>query len=173
MCWCCTFLFWLHKVRKHSSLSVFQLLLSRFFLASRRCASFFFAKWAHGSEKNNEKMFNCVDIREKSGWSEIFILRFSHRSVRYTGECFMYIIIETRRSLLAARKKGLSRYKTIIIFYFSNQLIFKCRCMRNASLGRLCCVSDAWPAAVLVEGAQMRENINIQPEQFTCVCSFK
>lgn len=44
-----------------------------------------------------------------------------------------------------------SRYKTKIIFYFSNQLIFKFRCMRNAFRVRACLRRLA--------GAQMREKI--------------
>lgn len=94
-------------------------------------------KKTHESEKIMRKCLIVQISRETRRWSEWFILRFSHRhrSVRYTGEYFMYII-ETRRSLSArtSTTRGPPRYKTKIIFYFSNQLIFKFRCMRNASL---------------------------------------
>lgn len=156
MCQCCTFLFWLHKTRKHSCLSQFfnfySLGFSQPLVGVSYCKFFFCKVGAHGSEKIMRKCLIVQISRRRTSGVSIHSSFLASPFVRYTGECFMYIIIETGLfSPLAKSKRGLSRYKTKIIFYSSNQLIFKCRCMRNASLGSSCCVSDAWP--VLDEGA--------------------
>jgi hypothetical protein len=120
-------------------------------------------------EENNEKTFNCVDDGGEMSFPSARGAMFGFSRVR---------LLFVRHAGLSGRKErggraeASSRYKTKIKIYFSNQLIFKCRCMRNALLSR------SYILFLLHESTQMREkeikNINTQARRVCahiyCTC---